>query len=92
MAQNNQEIVVFSGIKDDCQKILYGVAKKHFKGKDYNATFVATYISQSNEETINTLIKYNRNFKYIVKTMVVQKKNTDGSKGQMEMSANCFWN
>jgi hypothetical protein len=53
------------------EKILYGVAKKHFKGKEYNATFVATYISQSNEDTINTLIKFNRNFKYIVKTMVV---------------------
>ena len=45
-----------------------------FRGKDYNQTNVATWISQANEECIKQMLEHNRNFKYIVKTIVIQKK------------------
>ena len=51
-----------------------------------------------NEEIVRNLIEFNRNFKYIVKTLVVQKKGSEdgpqgsGNTGELSMSANCFWN
>jgi hypothetical protein len=42
-----------------------------FRGKEYNQTNVATWISQVNEECIKNLTTLNKNFKYIVKTIVI---------------------
>ena len=69
--------VVFPNIKADVEQICNGVCHKRFKNIEYNHIQITTLVSQSNEEIVNALVKNNRNFKYIVKTMVVQKKNNN---------------
>ena len=69
----DSEEVVFAAVKASSTTLISAAINKLFKGKQYNQTHVATWISQFNEECIKQLINNNGNFKYIVKTMVLEK-------------------
>ena len=53
---------------------------------------MAAQISHNNEESLRALRTYNDNFKYIVKTVVIQKQSADGSAIPVQMSTQCYWN
>lgn len=62
-----KESVIFAQVKDECDQIINLVCAKHFKGtKDYNQTIISTQIAQVNEEIVNSLVKCNDNFKYLI--------------------------
>ena len=66
-----------------------------FRGKEYNQTNVATWISQANEGIIKLLREHNGNFKYLVNTIVLQKKQNESGEDQpnvIDMAAECYWN
>ena len=87
--------VVYHEIQKEVENIVRGVCQSMFSGKEYNPTTVATWISQANEQTINQLCELNKNFKYICKTIVIQKKEQDagsGEAGLVQMAAECWWN
>ena len=69
-----QDSVIFMDVRQECDQIIKGVCQRMFRGKEYNQTNVATWISQANEQCIRELLEHNRNFKYIVNAMVIQKK------------------
>ena len=93
-----QQPVVFGAIRKDVEQIMRQVCKKIFGGadKDYNQIVVAQMISQANEQCVRVLCDYNHNFKYIIKTMVVQNtKQTQAGQDKLEniqMSTQCYWN
>jgi len=48
------EVVVFSNFKQQAEQIMQACIKRHFGNqREYNASAVATWISQCNEDTIN---------------------------------------
>jgi hypothetical protein len=89
------ESVIFSEIRQECEDLIKQVCNKIFRGKDYHQTNVATWISQANDELIKQLRERNRNFKYLIEMMVLQKKISDTGENQpnvVEMAAECWWN
>jgi hypothetical protein len=87
------DLVVFSAIKPDATQILEDSIKKVFTGKDYSQGVIASLISQANEQATVTLNAFNKNFKYMVMTVVEQKQaGSGGSAAKVDMSASCFWN
>jgi hypothetical protein len=68
------EAVVYSSIQTEAESLILKCLKKHFGNqKGYNPTACATWISQCNEEMLNTMLKLCRNFKYLFSTQVMQK-------------------
>ena len=82
--------VVFGHIKVEAEQILYTVCNKIFSNKEYNQTLVATFISQTNEESVKQLLNHNKNFKYMVLTTTMQKRGM--TQDVLDMSADCYWN
>ena len=72
-----QDSVIFSDIRQECDSLIRQVCTKMFRGKDYNQTNVATWISQANEGIIKQLREHNGNFKYLINTIVLQKKQSE---------------
>ena len=55
------------------------------------AMWLATWISQANEDICNNLQAHNGNFKYLVTMQVMQKKQ-GGLEGQLTIEGNAHWN
>ena len=90
-----QDSVVFEDIRQECDALIRQVCTKMFRGKEYNQTNVATWISQANEGIIKLLREHNGSFKYLVNTIVLQKKQNESGEDQpnvIDMAAECYWN
>ena len=72
-----KDSVIFPDLRQECDALIRQVCTKMFRGKDYNQTNVATWISQGNEGIIKQLREHNGNFKYLINTIVLQKKQSE---------------
>jgi len=80
---------VYGHIKGESEGILRDVCNKIFTQKAYNQSTVGTLISQANDEAVRALLANNKNFKYVVLTTVMQRKQQTAP---LEMGMECFWN
>ena len=88
MAGHQQsEEVSFADIRDQVYKTAQDVVENNLQKRVYNSKEVQNWVNLVSDNVIKSLTESNKNFKYIV-TCIIMQKNDAG----LNVASTCYWN
>jgi len=85
--KSQSEDVSFAEIKEDIYKMASIVVENSLNKKIYNSKEVQDWVNLVSDNTIKALTEFNRNFKYVVTCIIMQK-----NEAELNVASTCFWN
>ena len=69
-ANQQEEMICFSQIKEEAQRILKDIIQNYLNKKAYNAKDAQSWTNQISDEAVKRMTDFNKNFKYMSKILI----------------------
>ncbi len=84
---HGNEDVSFTEIRDPVYKTTQDIVESTLNKRVYNSKEVQNWVNLVSDNVIKALTEFNKNFKYIV-TCIIMQKNDAG----LNVASTCYWN